>query len=147
MSVFGVILVRISPYSDWIRRDTPYHSAYAGKYKCGKIRTRITPNKDTFHVAYVIRTQYKMHKHSLTTNMLYIFKKIHVVGSCYILWKIVFMLISSYWTYNFKSLTRSLRGNNLLQAIVLPDSPFTYYRYINWTYCTHQIKILETLEN
>ena len=36
LSVFGVILVRILPYSDWIQRDTKYVSVFipnAGK--CG----------------------------------------------------------------------------------------------------------------
>ena len=42
MSVFGVILVRIFPHSNWIRIDTI-------QSECGKIRTRITPNTDTFH--------------------------------------------------------------------------------------------------
>ena len=35
VSVFGVILVNIFPYSDWLRRDTPYLSVFspnAGKY-------------------------------------------------------------------------------------------------------------------
>ena len=44
VSVFGVILVRIFPHSDWIWRDTGWIQS-----KCGKIRTRITPNKDTFY--------------------------------------------------------------------------------------------------
>ena len=41
VSVFGVILVRIFQHSDWIRRDS--------QSECGKMRTRITPNMDTFH--------------------------------------------------------------------------------------------------
>ena len=60
VSVFGVILVRIFPYLDWIRRDTRYLSVFspnAGKYfeslriqsECGKIRTRVTPNTDSFY--------------------------------------------------------------------------------------------------
>ena len=35
MPAFGVVLVRIFPHSDWIRRDTPYLSVFspnAGKY-------------------------------------------------------------------------------------------------------------------
>ena len=47
VSVFGVILVRIFPHSDWIRRDM--------EYECGKLRTRITPNTDTFHTVLVIK--------------------------------------------------------------------------------------------
>ena len=40
MSVFGVILVRIRRYSVFLRIQS----------ECGKIRTRITSNWDTFHV-------------------------------------------------------------------------------------------------
>ena len=29
VSVFGIILVRIFPHSDWIRRDTPYLSVFS----------------------------------------------------------------------------------------------------------------------
>ena len=47
VSVFGVILVRIFPHSDLMRRDTPYVSVFSPK--CEKIRTRITPNADTFY--------------------------------------------------------------------------------------------------
>ena len=43
VSVFGVLLVRIFPYSDWIRRSLRIQS------ECGKMRTRITANTDTFH--------------------------------------------------------------------------------------------------
>ena len=64
LPVFGVILVRIFPYSDWIPRDTPYLSVWSpnlGKYfvslriqsEFGKIRTRITPNTDTFYAVFV----------------------------------------------------------------------------------------------
>ena len=45
MSVFGVILVRIFPHSDWIRRDI--------RYELGKIQTRITPNTHTFYLVIV----------------------------------------------------------------------------------------------
>ena len=38
MSVFGVILVRIFPYSNWKRIQS----------ECREMRTRITPNKDNF---------------------------------------------------------------------------------------------------
>ena len=44
--VFGVILVRIFPHLDWIRRDT----SLCIQSKCGKTRTRITPNTNTFYV-------------------------------------------------------------------------------------------------
>ena len=46
VSVFGVILVRIFPHSD----STSLHI----QSKCGKSRTRITPNADTFYVVKVI---------------------------------------------------------------------------------------------
>ena len=45
MSVFGVVLVRIFSHLDWIWRDT--------ESECGKIRTRITPNIDTFHAVII----------------------------------------------------------------------------------------------
>ena len=44
MSVFGVFLVRIFPHSGWIRRFT--------QSECGKIRTRKTPNTDTFYAVF-----------------------------------------------------------------------------------------------
>ena len=51
MSVLGVILVCIFPHSDWILRDTPYLSVSLSIHsECGKLRTRITPNTDTFQV-------------------------------------------------------------------------------------------------
>ena len=46
MSVFGVILVRIFPHSDWISR---YFVSLCIEFKCGKIQARTTPNTDTFH--------------------------------------------------------------------------------------------------
>ena len=46
MSIFGVFLVCIFPHSDWLPRDTPYLHIQS---TCGKIRTRKTPNTDTFH--------------------------------------------------------------------------------------------------
>ena len=47
MSVFGVILVRMFPHLDWIRRDTSYLSLF--KSKCGEMLTRKISNMDTFH--------------------------------------------------------------------------------------------------
>ena len=44
--VFGVFLVRIFQHSDWIRRDT--------EYQCGKIRTGITLNTDTFYTVLML---------------------------------------------------------------------------------------------
>ena len=49
VSVFWVILDRIFPHSDWIRRDTPYSVSLRIQSECGKMRTRITPNTDTFY--------------------------------------------------------------------------------------------------
>ena len=46
VSVFGVILVRIFPH--W------------GCGKCGKMQSKITPNKDTFHTVYVDVTRKSM---------------------------------------------------------------------------------------
>ena len=50
VSVFGVFLVRIFPHSDWIRRDV----SLLIYFECRKIRTRKTPNADTFHAVDVI---------------------------------------------------------------------------------------------
>ena len=49
VSVFGVILVGIFPYSDWIQRDTLHFQS-----ECPKIRTRKTPNTGFFHAVKVI---------------------------------------------------------------------------------------------
>ena len=46
MSVFGDFLVRIFPHSDWIRGA--YSVSLCIQSKCWKIRTRKTPNTDTF---------------------------------------------------------------------------------------------------
>ena len=46
------------PHSDWIRRDTKY-------LECGKMRTRITPNTDTFYeVGTLVFNQEKYESHS-----------------------------------------------------------------------------------
>ena len=61
VSVARVFLVRIFPHSDWMRRERSIFPAFglnAGRCgvslriqsKCGKMRTRKTPNTDTFHV-------------------------------------------------------------------------------------------------
>ena len=44
VSVFGVFLVRIFPYSDWKRKDT--------QSECGKIRTRKALNTISFHAVF-----------------------------------------------------------------------------------------------
>ena len=42
MSVFGLILIHIFPYSNWIRRDTPHLSVFSPKAgKCGLEQLRI----------------------------------------------------------------------------------------------------------
>ena len=46
VSVFGAILVRIFPHLDWIRKYSVSLRIQSG---CSKIRTRITPNTNTFH--------------------------------------------------------------------------------------------------
>ena len=43
----------IFPHSDWIRRDTEYFSVFSWmRENAGKMRTRITPNTDSFHAVY-----------------------------------------------------------------------------------------------
>ena len=49
VSVFGVFLVRISPHSNWIRRVSLRIWS-----ECGKIRTRKTPNTDTFRAVFLV---------------------------------------------------------------------------------------------
>ena len=51
-SVSGVILVHIFPHLDWIRRDTLRIQS-----ECGKIRTRITLNTDTFYEVLIVRSE------------------------------------------------------------------------------------------
>ena len=52
VSLFLVFLVCIFPYSDLIRRDTFLYSIFLRiQSECRKIRTRKTPNKDTFYAA------------------------------------------------------------------------------------------------
>ena len=54
MSVFGVILVRIFPHSEWIRRNTPRLSVFSPMPEnAGKMGTIITPNTDTFYVVFI----------------------------------------------------------------------------------------------
>ena len=60
MSVFRVILARIFPHSNWIRRDTEYLPVSVSlriQSKCGKMRTRITSNTDTFHALSTFKRQ------------------------------------------------------------------------------------------
>ena len=51
VSVFGVILVHIFSHWDWIRRDTDAECRYSVQTR--KMRTRITPNTDTFYAVRV----------------------------------------------------------------------------------------------
>ena len=46
-SYSGLHFSCIFPYWDWIRRDTQYLSVFS--QNAGKMRTRITPNTDTFY--------------------------------------------------------------------------------------------------
>ena len=55
LSVLGVILVRIFPHSGWIRRDTV---SLLINSECGKMRTRITPNTDTFYYFHSTASQW-----------------------------------------------------------------------------------------
>ena len=60
MSVFRVILARIFPHSNWIRRDTEYLPVSVSlriQSKCEKMRTRITSNTDTFHALSTFKRQ------------------------------------------------------------------------------------------
>ena len=61
VSVFGLFLVRISPNSGWIRRNT--------QTKCRKIRTKKTPNTDTFQAEPILPTG-KLDMMTLICNML-----------------------------------------------------------------------------
>ena len=54
MSVFGVIPVCIFLHLDWIRRDGV---SFRIQSKCGKIRTRVTSNMDTFHEVSICRSR------------------------------------------------------------------------------------------
>ena len=80
MSVFGVFLVRIFLHSDWIRRDTSYLRIQS---ECGKISTKETPNKNTFHAETV--------SHSVPLHVVFL---LHSMVSLYAvsLFHIVFIL-------------------------------------------------------
>ena len=49
VSVFGVILVHIFPHSENGLNTERHGVSLSIQSKCGKMRTRITPNTDTFH--------------------------------------------------------------------------------------------------
>ena len=74
VSIIGVILVRIFPHWDWIRRDTPHFPTFrlnTERYslslhipsECGKMRTRITLNMDTFYAVILCRTAFLKNIH------------------------------------------------------------------------------------
>ena len=52
VSVFGVILVRVFPHSNWVSLRIQSKS-FRIKSECGKIRTRITPNTGNFYAVKV----------------------------------------------------------------------------------------------
>ena len=52
MPVFRVILAHIFPHLDWIQRDG---ESLRIQSECGKMRTRITPNTNTF---YAVKSSY-----------------------------------------------------------------------------------------
>ena len=52
MPVFRVILAHIFPHLDWIQRD---RESLRIQSECGKMRTRITPNTNTF---YAVKSSY-----------------------------------------------------------------------------------------
>ena len=62
MSVFGVIQVGIFPHSDWIYR-------ICIQSECGKIWTRIAPNRDTFHAVWVLDKHTKVMTNRLFTTI------------------------------------------------------------------------------
>ena len=49
VSVFGVILVHIFPHSEYGLNTERHGVSLSIQSKCGKMRTRITSNTDTFH--------------------------------------------------------------------------------------------------
>ena len=57
VSVFGVILVRIFPHSDWIRR---YSVSLLIQSRCERIRNKITPNTNTFYTVSTTLGNIKM---------------------------------------------------------------------------------------
>ena len=66
-SLFEIIVVRIFPHLNWIRRDTKYlfelnkerhEVSLPIQYDCGKKRTRTTPNTDTFYAKNSVVVNY-----------------------------------------------------------------------------------------
>ena len=59
VSVFGLFLIRVFPHSDWIWKDT--------ESKCLKIRTRKTPNMDTFHA--ILNAKFVNHQRRIQNSV------------------------------------------------------------------------------
>ena len=93
VSVFGVFLVRIFPYSDWIRRDTPYLSLFspnAGKYGPEKLWIR------------TLFTQCVFVKNS---NNIDVWQTSQYVSQNYLFYKIVGSVIFEVTGYKIKAIT------------------------------------------
>ena len=71
MSVFGVILVPIFPYSDWIWRYIPFHSVYS-------------PNTDTPYAATILSVSLTFRSHNFSKiHTLIVYYCIHKFGTIY----------------------------------------------------------------
>ena len=91
-SYSGQHFSRIFTYSNWIQRDTPYLSVFsANSGKSGQMRTRITPNTDTF---YAVCIWSHLLKKSLIGN--FIFSAVCKPRYKKMLW-ILKMVITSFW--------------------------------------------------
>ena len=71
VSLFGVILVRIFPHSDWIQRDTPYLSVLSPNAgKCGEIlrislnwiQMRKNVDQNNFERGHFLRSDGRVHR-------------------------------------------------------------------------------------
>ena len=98
VSVFGVILVRVFPHSNWVSLRIQSKS-FRIKSECGKIQTRITPNTGNF-------SQWKFQKlywhFSLISNTSHFFEKLPslfqtLLTSFYELLKI-FIKLLNFWS-------------------------------------------------
>ena len=70
-----LFLVRISPHSDWIRRDTSYLSVFSPN--AWKYRPEITPYLDTFHAVYAQKMRFSINdqKHNFLFSLNFIIIK------------------------------------------------------------------------
>ena len=84
---------RIFPHSEWIRRDTAYLSVFSPNAgKCRKMRTRITPNTDSFYAVMLTK--------NITLSLLWpFFEFFFVISVCYRI-----ELWACYWGVFFYSL-------------------------------------------